>query len=290
MPSAWKHPEVPRFSRAAKKRSSPTGHGAQGGGPGALRAPQRAWGRTARQFPPSPTPAATRKPRTLLPPAVPLPSLRRRASRGPPAVNGRGEGGGRASGSGFGAWESPGAPSAPRAGESPAQSHARRSSPPHVPAARRAAHPATARRRRGWAAPTAIPSAPARPRQPISAVPPRGALRRGRGVAAVRLFRSALGFPGWRSRCGGAGGAQGAAVCAVAAPQLPRLGVFTAARSWERKVVVPSRWKFVCRSCAPSSAEPAASNRVAQPGPCFFFSFGLVYLGRRGSACTAPCS
>lgn len=96
---------------------------------------------------------------------------------------------------------------------------------PHVPAARRATHPAAARRRRGRAAPAAIPSAPARSRQPISVAPPRGALRRGRGAGTVWRFRSALRFLGWRSPCGGDGGVQSAAVRAVATPQLPRLDV-----------------------------------------------------------------
>lgn len=62
--------------------------------------------------PPRGSPARSSRPRFLFRACVAaLPG-------GPPAVNGRGEGGGRAGGSGFGAREVPGAPSTPRAGES----------------------------------------------------------------------------------------------------------------------------------------------------------------------------
>lgn len=63
----------------------------------------------------------------LLPPAVPLPSLRRRAPQGPLAVNERKEGGGRAGGSSPGPRKAPGALSAPQASESPPRSRAGRS-------------------------------------------------------------------------------------------------------------------------------------------------------------------
>lgn len=124
---------------------------------------------------------------------------------------------------------------------------------PHVPAARRATHPAAARRRRGRAAPAAIPSAPARSRQPISVAPPRGALRRGRGAGTVWRFRSALSGlaqPVRRRRRS----AERCCACSrdSSAPPLRR---FTAAavQSCESKVVVPSGWKFVCMSRARSA-------------------------------------
>lgn len=82
-------------------------------------------------------------------------------------------------------------PPRPRRSQSLPRGHSGpgRAAPPrqHVPAAGRAAHPAAtaARRRRGPVTEAALPSGPARPRQPISGLATAGRAGGGRGRAVV---------------------------------------------------------------------------------------------------------
>lgn len=103
-----------------------------------------------------------------------------------------------------GPWAAPGAPlppPRPRRSQAPPRSRWGRAAPllPRqcVPAAGPAAHPAAARRRRGRGAVAALPSGPAPPRQPMSALLPQGALERGGARQLCDAEGGAGGSGGW---------------------------------------------------------------------------------------------
>jgi len=202
--------------------------------------------------PSRPPPAARGKPRVLLPPAVPLPSLRRRAPQGPLAVNERKEGGGRAGGSSPGPRKAPGALSAPQASESPPRSRAGRSTrtcraPGHA-SRRRPPKEGPGRPGGNPISPRAVPAANQR-----RAAAGRAEAGEGSGHRVEVSFcapLSGLAQPVRRRRRS----AERCCACSrdSSAPPLRR---FTAAavQSCESKVVVPSGWKFVCMSRARSA-------------------------------------